>query len=275
MKLLLSLAVAASLCATAFSAAKVGTNMGGWLVLEPWITPSLFYRFLGKTETDVGMDAWTLCEALGAVEGNKLMRAHWDSWVTEEHIKGLADRGVELVRLPVGDWTLRQYGPYTGCMDGAEDYIQWFLDTAHKYDLDVLLDVHAVKDSQNGFDNSGQSRNLVWTDPHNFQHWDILTSDWMGAWNGTAYESINQANMAFALQTVEQLLDRWGAHPALYALEPVNEPWWNSDMPALKTFYRQVRALMQRKAPLVTFVFHDAFQLSPSMWNDLFEDTDK
>lgn len=22
-----------------------GTNLGGWLVLEPWITPSLFYQF--------------------------------------------------------------------------------------------------------------------------------------------------------------------------------------------------------------------------------------
>ena len=31
--------------------AKNGTNIGGWLVLEPWITPSLFYRFLGKTHT--------------------------------------------------------------------------------------------------------------------------------------------------------------------------------------------------------------------------------
>jgi hypothetical protein len=29
--------------------ALVGTNIGGWMVLEPWITPSLFYRFLGKT----------------------------------------------------------------------------------------------------------------------------------------------------------------------------------------------------------------------------------
>jgi len=28
--------------------AKRGVNLGGWMVLEPWITPSLFYRFLGK-----------------------------------------------------------------------------------------------------------------------------------------------------------------------------------------------------------------------------------
>jgi glucan 1,3-beta-glucosidase len=28
--------------------AIVGVNLGGWMVLEPWITPSLFYQFLGK-----------------------------------------------------------------------------------------------------------------------------------------------------------------------------------------------------------------------------------
>lgn len=71
----------------------VGTNIGGWMVLEPWITPSLFYRFLEKTYSEgVGMDSYTFCEALGPVEGNKVMRSHWDNWVTEEHIAGLAAR---------------------------------------------------------------------------------------------------------------------------------------------------------------------------------------
>ena len=71
----------------------VGTNIGGWMVLEPWITPSLFYRFLDKTQSDgVGMDSWTFCEALGPEEGNAVMRAHWDSWFTEEYAQALADR---------------------------------------------------------------------------------------------------------------------------------------------------------------------------------------
>ena len=68
--------------------AIVGTNIGGWQVLEPWITPSPFYRFLGKTHSEgVGMDSYTFCEALGAEYGNEVMRAHWDAWVTEDHIK--------------------------------------------------------------------------------------------------------------------------------------------------------------------------------------------
>ena len=64
--------------------AMTGVNAGGWMVLEPWITPSLFYRFTGKTKDEgVGMDSYTFCEALGAEEGNKVMRAHWDAWYTE------------------------------------------------------------------------------------------------------------------------------------------------------------------------------------------------
>jgi glucan 1,3-beta-glucosidase len=87
----------------------VGTNAGGWMVLEPWITPSLFYRFLGKgndTTPRAAFDSYTLCDSLGAVEGNKLMRAHWSSWITEDVFKNMSTRGVEIVRLPVGDWTL-------------------------------------------------------------------------------------------------------------------------------------------------------------------------
>ena len=67
--------------------AMTGTNIGGWLVLEPWITPSLFYRFLGNTKSDgVGMDTWTFCEALGPEQGKKVLQAHYDAWLTEEHI---------------------------------------------------------------------------------------------------------------------------------------------------------------------------------------------
>lgn len=48
-----------------------GTALGGWLVLEPWITPSLFYQFLGASEKwgdeapdRVGLDSYTFCSGL-------------------------------------------------------------------------------------------------------------------------------------------------------------------------------------------------------------------
>ncbi len=101
------------------------------------------------------MDQWSFCEALGPEEGNRVLQSHWENWITEDIIAGLAAREVEIARLPIGDWTLKQYGPYVGCTDGADEWVQWALDTFEKYDIKVLLDVHAVKGSQNGFDNSG------------------------------------------------------------------------------------------------------------------------
>ena len=46
-----------------------GTNLGGFLVLEAWLTPSLFYQFLGVTDPErVGFDMKTFCSALGEVQ---------------------------------------------------------------------------------------------------------------------------------------------------------------------------------------------------------------
>ena len=222
------------------------------------------------------MDQYTFCEALGPEEGNKVLRAHWDHWITEDLIKDLADREVEIVRLPIGDWTLKPYGPYVGCTDGAAEKIEWFLDTARKYNIAVLLDVHAVRGSQNGYDNSGLANRTEWSDENNFEHWAHALGEWMGEWdldNGV-YKNINQDNLDWALDTIDGLLDKWGEHPALYAIEPVNEPWWSSDLPTLKDFYRKVRNLMREKQPRLKFVFHDAFHFDTNTWNDLFEDGD-
>jgi len=268
------------------AAALTGTNLGGWLVLEPWITPSLFYRFTGKNGSEgVGIDSWTLCEALGPEEGNKLMRAHWAAWYNEDHISNLSVRGIEIVRVPIGDWTLDPYGPYVGCMDGASDMVQWILDTCAKYNIKVLIDVHTAKGSQNGFDNSGQTSLLVWRNETSFSHWGNAAANWLGDfdwtdkavagnYNGGFYRNVNYANIQRSLNMTLNLLKTYGAHSAFYAFEPVNEPWWLTDLVVLKDFYRKVRKQVQRYAPQAKFVFHDSFRYDATVWNDLFEDWD-
>ena len=88
-----------------------GAALGGWLVLEPWITPSLFYQFLGasqkwgdKAPEKVGLDTFSFCAALGPEEANKQLRRHWKSWITEQQIIDLRALGADTVRIPVGDW---------------------------------------------------------------------------------------------------------------------------------------------------------------------------
>lgn len=89
-----------------------GVNMGGWMELEPWITPSLFYQFLGGNENNTAMDFYTFCEKLGPEEANKQLHRHWKTWVTPAIVQELADSGINSVRLPVGDFIFNPYGPY-------------------------------------------------------------------------------------------------------------------------------------------------------------------
>jgi glucan 1,3-beta-glucosidase len=257
-------------------------------VLEAWITPSLFYQFTGKKGPDeVGQDSYTFCEVLNRNptpgHANAVMQAHWEAWVTQDMITQLSQKGVELIRVPIGDWTFTPYGPYAsqadgvaGCMDGAKDWIKKILDWAEAANIKVLLDVHAMKGSQNGFDNSGVSNKTSWVDDDNFTHWDTAWGEWMGTWDNDigGYSTINWANVQWAIQVSNDIIAEWGTHKAFYALEPLNEPWWSSDISILKTFYRQVRANLKAANPDIKFVFHDSFHGDAATWNDMFDDDD-
>lgn len=78
-------------------------------------------------------------------------------------------------------------GPYINCTDGSLEYVDKLLDWALKYNLTVLLDIHGIKDSQNGFDNSGQTSGFEWTSLLNdwpiglvtFEHWPVRSAKWM------------------------------------------------------------------------------------------------
>ena len=254
-----------------------GVNLGGWMVLEPWITPSLFYQFLGGNETSVAMDHYSFCQVLGPEEGNKQLKRHWESWVTEEIIQDLASSGaVNSLRVPVGDFMFEPYGPYVGCTDGALDYLDTLLDWAHVYGLSVLLDVHTAKDSQNGFDNSGQTLGFRWTSglstyPRGlttFQHWPIRSANWMGEFevHTLNYTSINYDNIEHSLSVIQNLVDMYHDHPAVLGVEPINEPWELTPINELKTFYWDAYLIVKKKAPYWKFIMHDSFRFTPDVW---------
>lgn len=254
-----------------------GVNLGGWMVLEPWITPSLFYQFLGKNETAVAMDHYSFCDVLGPEEGNRQLKRHWESWVTEDIIKDLAASGaVNSLRIPVGDFMFQPYGPYIGCMDGSLEYLDQALDWAHASGLSVLIDVHTQKDSQNGFDNSGLSLGFEWTSalstyPRNlvtFQHWPIRSANWFGEFDPRAinYTTINHANIEHSLRVIEEIVERYHDHPAVLGVEPVNEPWELTPLKLLKKFYWDAYLIVKKKAPYWKYIIHDSFRFTADVW---------
>jgi len=180
--------------ATPFNKQVRGTNLGGWLVLEPWITPTLFYQFLStqerfgdKAPEKTAMDQYTFCKALGPEEGNRQLRIHWRNWVTEDDIAEMASHGVNSLRIPVGDWMFVPYEPYIGCTDGSIEELDRVLELCGKYNIDALIDIHGHIGSQNGFDNSGMSHQVKWTSlastqpigTTTFEHWPIRYAEWV------------------------------------------------------------------------------------------------
>ena len=126
-----------------------------------------------------------------------------------------------------------------GCTNGANDYVDLLLDWAYEHGLTVLFDVHGMKGSQNGFDNSGQSMRFEWTSNTNvttFQHWPIRSAGWMGYFNTSSLEidEINKENIKHSLEVLEEIVKLYGGHPAVLGLQPVNEPWEYTPIDELK-----------------------------------------
>jgi len=197
--------------------------------------------------------------------------------VTEDIINALAASGaVNSLRLPVGDFMYKPYGPYAECVDGSLKYVERLLDWAYAAGLSVLLDIHAMRDSQNGFDNSGQTMGFQWTSALNtepaglvtFQHWPMRTARWMGEFDldSTSYTSINRANIEHSLQVIEIIVDTYKGHPAVLGLEPVNEPWQYTPLDELKQFYWEAYLIVKRRAPYWKYIMHDSFRFSPETW---------
>ena len=71
-----------------------GVNLGGWFVLEPWITPSMF-------SGGDSADEYSLCKALGG-KAQSTMSDHWNSWITQGDFQKIAGAGLTHVRVPIG-----------------------------------------------------------------------------------------------------------------------------------------------------------------------------
>ncbi|KAL1697062.1 glycoside hydrolase family 5 protein [Schizophyllum commune] len=136
-----------------------GVNLGGWLVLEPWITPSFFE----ETGNDDIVDEYTLGQLMDEDDARKMLKNHWETWITEQDFKDIAAAGLTHVRIPLGYWSVpmtsadtnhsTSISPY---LDGAWPYLLRGLNWARAHGVRCIVDVHGAPGSQNGYDNSGQ-----------------------------------------------------------------------------------------------------------------------
>lgn len=137
-----------------------GINLGGWLVLEPFITPSLFEQF---SEKEGVVDEWTLCAKLGPHEAYKQLQRHYETFITEEDFKKIAEMGFDHVRIPTGHWAVNvddSDEPFVPKL--AWHYLLRAIQWARKYGLRVMVELHTAPGSQNGWNHSGKYGVVGW-----------------------------------------------------------------------------------------------------------------
>lgn len=227
-----------------------GVNLGNWLVLEKWMDPSLF-------ETYAVEDEMSFHHFVDLETRKKVIQTHRDLYIQEEDFQFIADQGYELIRLPIPFFVFGDYPPYIGCLKELDQAFLW----ARKHHLKLLLDLHTVPGSQNGFDNGGQLGVCSW------------------AKDAKAVE--------FSYTVLERLAKRYGHHPQLWGIEVLNEPvsffvaltsqsrsfskaFDFVSLPFLKQFYRKsysiLRPLLAREKKIV---FHDGFRFH--RWQAFFD----
>ncbi|KAG7397697.1 hypothetical protein PHYBOEH_000317 [Phytophthora boehmeriae] len=138
-----------------------GVNLGGWLVAEHWMTwDSCIWE--GVPDNIKSQGEFATMKFLGHEEGDRRFDHHRRTWITEADIVEMKRFGLNMVRVPVGFWVMgfdptdfpnkqewRVFAPHA--LRYLDELINhWCV----KYDIAVLVDIHAAKGSQNGRDHS-------------------------------------------------------------------------------------------------------------------------
>lgn len=204
-----------------------------WLLLEPWITPSLFDALGGAA-----VDEWSFCETLGKDEAYNRLSKHWNSYITQGDFGAIASAGLNHVRIPIGYWSVipNDGDPY---VQGAYEVLAQALDWAQGAGLKVMIDLHGAPGSQNGYDNSGKRGGIAWGQGDTIQQ---------------------------TLNVLNKIRDDHAGHPAVASIELLNEPSPPGvSLGAVQSFYDQGWGNLKDSG--VAVVEHDAFQKPLSTWN--------
>jgi len=225
-----------------------GVNLGNGLVLEKWMLPEMFEG------TGAEDEVW-LNRKMNPAELKEKMKEHRDTFITEKDFAFIKEQGIWLLRIPVPYFIFGDRPPFNGCVEYLDKAFDW----AEKYGLQILIDLHTVPGSQNGYDNGGLTGVCKWCK--------------------------NSDEVEFALTVLEQLAKRYGQREGLYGIEILNEPIsflvyatapstgkavdkeeakgsGYVPLPFLENFYRNAYKRLRQILPeSKIIVFHDGFRL--------------
>jgi glucan 1,3-beta-glucosidase len=272
-----------------------GVNIGGWQVLERYITPYFFaltkchlegdFRFyqsqidappiddpLYKPLTlddlkgdcppiDSPVDEWTLTGAFKNKEvAKKYLEIHYDNFVKREDIALLKNNGVTHVRVPLGHWIRGDIANDEPYVDGGWPYFQRLVEWCREEGIEIWPDLHTAPGSQNGFDNSGRLGQKM-----TCSGWDGGVSTWEPG-------SDFPPNVERTLRIIDEItaaITNDNLNDVVTGFGILNEPFSDCNMDILRNFYNRAFAIVRKNLGNSTNVYiGDMFD--SGRWNDGF-----
>ncbi|KAL5224209.1 hypothetical protein ABZP36_010848 [Zizania latifolia] len=157
---------------------------------------------------------YQICNGYGKAKATQVLRKHWSTYIVESDFKFISASGLNAVRIPVGWWIASGPNPPAPFIGGSLQALDNAFKWAQKYNLGVIVDLHAAPGSQNPFEHSA-------------------SRDGSQDWGKT------DANIAQTVQVIDFLASRYANFPSLLAVELLNEPLAPGvSLPALTKYYK-------------------------------------
>ena len=188
---------------------QYGVNLGTWFSLETWLVPSLFAGIPNaKSEMDLHAS-----KKLSPQEVGQRLNRHWENFINDGDWKWMKDHGINTVRLPIAYFHFcpaiaphlmqgTEYEPYAEIYRPAADHIKRAIETAKKYDMGVLVDLHGCPGAQGDDGHTGLSNGKA------------------GMWDGSR-ATFNQQR---TIEILVELVKAVGGFENVVGIELMNEP---------------------------------------------------
>ena len=199
-----------------------GVNLGGWMVMEPWMTPA---------DSSGLPDEYSIIQELdsrfGVPTEQSLIQTYRQAWMTTQDLDNIQAQGLNLVRVPVwwGDfYPLSALGTANPTLrSDAFTLLDALVQAASARGIYTIIDMHGVFGGQSTSDDTGrQNQNLYWTNSTDqaatTQMWSAIAAHYKGNPGVAAYDLLNEPSGVSSTSTVWPVLNT--LYQAVRAADP-------------------------------------------------------
>src|SRR5579871_3792157 len=194
-----------------------GTNLGGWLVTEGWMTP----RDSSGLPDEYAVRQ-TLTDRFGAATADSLINTYENNWITPEDLDNIKALGMNVIRVPF--WYRNLQNEDGTWRADAFEQLDRIVGDAWARGLYTILDFHGVVGGQSTAESTGKVRSGAefWGDAtdqaRTLAIWQAIAAHFVGNPGVAGYDLMNEPTAAPSRTTLWTMYDRM--YRAIRAVDP-------------------------------------------------------